>query len=417
MVASTGLRFSATNPRQMKNQKAETFPLTLERGTSKVRIYRSNRSENRFTLSYYLAGKRIRKSFNDLSRAKAEGQVALTHLFNGEAEALKLNGRDRAVYVHAVNRLSRLGRGYTLFEAVEEFVQAKEQLATEAPLWEVTRAWARQHSYPERTPGQVLEELIEVKREAGFSGDYLKDLARLRRFTRDYDLPIVEINSSQVDSFLVSLKLQPRTRNNYRLLLGIMFNFAVKRGYLPKDHDVIGGVQKAKVISGDISIFTPEELKQLFDTIRPEMVPYLAIAAFAGLRKAEIERLDWSEINLSDRVITVTAAKAKTASRRLAPVSDNLFRWLSPYEQRAGRVVPYDNVSKQLTEVLAPKAGVTWKRNALRHSFISYRLALVKNVQQVAFEAGNSSNIIFKHYRELVTEQRADTWFSIEPTG
>ena len=133
------------------------------------------------------------------------------------------------------------------------------------------------------------------------------------------------------------------------------------------------------------------------------------------MRKAEIERLDWSEINLSDRVITVAAAKAETASRRLAPVSNNLLLWLSPYQQRAGRVVPYDNVSKQLTEVLAPKAGVTWKRNALRHSFIGYRLALVKNVQQVAFEAGNSSNIIFKHYRELVTEQRANTWFSIEP--
>ena len=126
--------------------------------------------------------------------------------------------------------------------------------------------------------------------------------------------------------------------------------------------------------------------------------------------------MDWSEINLSDRVITVAAAKAKTASRRLAPVSNNLLLWLSPYQQRAGRVVPYDNVSKQLTEVLAPKAGVTWKRNALRHS-LSVTAYLVKNVQQVAFEAGNSSNIIFKHYRELVTEQRADTWFSIEPTG
>lgn len=110
-----------------------------------------------------------------------------------------------------------------------------------------------------------------------------------------------------------------------------MFNFAVKRGCLPKDHDVIGGVQKAKVISGDISIFTPEELKQLLDTINPETVPYFTIAAFAGLRKAKIERLDWSEIKLSDRVITVTAAKAKTASRRLAPVSDNLFRWFSPF--------------------------------------------------------------------------------------
>ena len=56
-----------------------------------------------------------------------------------------------------------------------------------------------------------------------------------------------------------------------------------------------------------------------------------------------------------------------------------------------------------------------WRKNALRHSFISYRLAEVKNAHQVAIEAGNSENIIFKNYRELVTEEEAAQWFSIFP--
>jgi hypothetical protein len=39
----------------------------------------------------------------------------------------------------------------------------------------------------------------------------------------------------------------------------------------------------------------------------------------------------------------------------------------------------------------------------------------VKNVDQVALEAGNSPEIIFEHYRELVTPKQANAWFAITP--
>ena len=48
---------------------------------------------------------------------------------------------------------------------------------------------------------------------------------------------------------------------------------------------------------------------------------------------------------------------------------------------------------------------------------ISYRLAVVKNEGQVALEAGNSPNVIFKNYRALVKEKAAQTWFNIMPTS
>ncbi len=56
-----------------------------------------------------------------------------------------------------------------------------------------------------------------------------------------------------------------------------------------------------------------------------------------------------------------------------------------------------------------------WKQNALRHSFISYRMAMVKDANQVALEAGNSPDIIFRNYLELVTQTQARSWFGIEP--
>jgi hypothetical protein len=51
----------------------------------------------------------------------------------------------------------------------------------------------------------------------------------------------------------------------------------------------------------------------------------------------------------------------------------------------------------------------------MRHSFISYRLADIQNVAQVALEAGNTPQMIFKHYRELVRPADAKKWFSVTP--
>lgn len=56
-----------------------------------------------------------------------------------------------------------------------------------------------------------------------------------------------------------------------------------------------------------------------------------------------------------------------------------------------------------------------WEDNALRHSFTNYRLAAVPNTAQVVLEAGNSPQMIFRHYRELVRAMEAEKWFGITP--
>ena len=63
----------------------------------------------------------------------------------------------------------------------------------------------------------------------------------------------------------------------------------------------------------------------------------------------------------------------------------------------------------------ASKAGICWKANALRHSFISYRVAQTRDIAAVALEAGNSPRMVFAHYRELCTESEAAEWFAVVP--
>ncbi len=123
-------------------------------------------------------------------------------------------------------------------------------------------------------------------------------------------------------------------------------------------------------------------------------------------------------VNLEKGLIEIKKGKAKTRSRRLVPITPNLALFLKGMEEaeRSGPVwAQSEPFLFDLMRDAGNDSGVKWKHNALRHSFISYRVAEIKNVNEVAMEAGNSPDMIFKHYRELVTEKEADAWFGVTP--
>ncbi len=218
-----------------------------------------------------------------------------------------------------------------------------------------------------------------------------------------------------------------RSRNNFRRAIGTLINFAVSRGYLVKGTVEIEDVAQAREENGEIEIFRPEEMAAVLKMADKRLIPFLAIGAFAGLRHAELQRLDWAEVRMEDGFIEVKANKAKTASRRLVPIQDNLKRWLKPHRKASGHICDYVNTSNQIDKLAArvdaklkkkdPTAAFTWKRNAMRHSYISYRLAETQDVVKVSLEAGNSPQMIFQHYCELVRPEDAKSWFAIMPKG
>src|SRR5262249_59325200 len=89
------------------------------------------------------------------------------------------------------------------------------------------------------------------------------------------------------------------------------------------DHNPILHTARPKLVDKPPEIFSVDQLHALLDAAQraePTVLPMLAIGAFAGLRDAEVKRLDWSEVDLVRGHIEVKAAKAKSARRRIIPI-------------------------------------------------------------------------------------------------
>jgi integrase len=270
-----------------------------------------------------------------------------------------------------------------------------------------------------RTVAEVVAELIAAKEARGKSARYLGDLsARLNRFAQSYAVDVSTVTTSDVQRWLDGLKVAPQTAKNFRTVLFTLFQFAEQRGYILKGGNPVADTESISANGGAIEIYSAKEITELLQAASPDFLPVIALGAFAGLRAAEAERLEWADIDLAGGFITVASDKAKTRSRRLVPILPNLSAWLSPYAGQTGQVWKHGpNIIRAARAETVEAAKTPWKDNALRHSFISYRLASIQDAAKVALEAGNSPGVVFKHYRELVKPDAAAAWFAVTPEG
>jgi integrase len=239
---------------------------------------------------------------------------------------------------------------------------------------------------------------------------------RLGQFASVFGERLVsEIRSLEIDDWLRSLPVSPVTRNNSRRVLCTAFSFAHSRNYCVDNP--AAKTAKAKEIEGTVGILSVAETARLLEAAEAELLPFIAIGAFAGLRRAEIERLDWSEVDLESGLITVEAVKAKSARRRFVKIRENLAKWLAPYAARRGAVAP--PTCRRMLEATRSAAGIGhWPNNALRHSFASYHLAHFADAAALALELGHTNaGLVFAHYRQIVKPKDAEKYWNLLPTA
>jgi integrase len=371
----------------------------MKKPTIVVRPYRHS-PKHKFIIDLRAFGKG-RKFFKTRADAEAEALRQRTLLERHSREAIGLSQRAMSEVIAARDRLSEYGK--TLSDAVEFYVDHLER---------VRRC--------KITVAQLADEVLAAKRKDGRSAKYL-GMLRLyfKRFSQDFgDRLIADITVEELDTWLRDLPGSPKTRTDYRANIGVLFSSAAQRRMI--DFNPVSFTAKPTLIDRPPEIFAVDELRTLLEVSQrtePSVLPMLAIGAFAGLRDAEIKRLDWSEVDLVRGHIDVKAAKAKSARRRIVPIQPNLAAWLRPYSWMEGPVVPAGARAK-LERVRKAATLARWPKNGLRHSFASYRLAAIHDAPRVSAELGHTNpQMLYSTYRELVLPSEAERYWQITPAA
>jgi integrase len=403
------------NSSSRKSRKAGPAA-TVKFGSASVPIYLSeSKGRKRYFIAHYRDGKRIRKAFPDLTAAKKEALFVAQRIQSGMQHVTDLKPHERDSYAKAVELLGELK--LPLVAAVEDYIQARKLAESESLTSMATdyrkffKPLTRRMSVPE-----LVAELIVAREQDGASKTYVSQLKTiLNRFAEAFPGEILGVSSSDIDAWLRGFKVSASSRNSMLVCVKVLFSYGRSQNCLPAEQMTAPEqLKKVKIKNDDdVSVFTPKQMEKILHAAPPHLIPILAIGAFSGIRMAELNRLDWSAFDLERGIIELRAGQAKTASRRIIPISDNLRAWIEPLP-RKGKVVRTTLLHRETT-ALARALKLEWPRNVMRHSYISYRIATVKSADQVALEAGNSPSVIFKNYRELATEEQANEWFGILP--
>lgn len=402
----------------MKRQPAPKFPLVITKGHASVKIYRTqNRGRELFCLSYVAPSGRVRQNFVDFEEAKREAATKVAQLAQGDIEATKLTGQDRQLYVAAVEAIRPTG--ISLDIAAREFAEAFKILGHDAII-EAARYYRKNidTDLPDVTVTDAVARFSEAKASEGMSRLYLKDIrVMLGRFAETFRCNLQSVTADDLQDYMKRLGVGPVSRNNHRRLIVALFNFAKAQGWLRKAEatpaDALGAV---KVKAKDVEIYTPAEVAALLAAAGEKFLPWLLFIAFGGVRREELAKgLAWESVDFENTHLVVPAGIAKTGKKRKIDLAENLLAWLAPYRGRKGAIFAQD-ARKQMAKV-SEAAGVAWKRNALRHSFGSYRMEATKNAGQVALEMGNSPKVVMEHYHEIVTAKQSAAYWSILPAA
>ena len=324
-------------------------------------------------------------------------------------QAFALSPAQRSDATHALSLLC--GHELSLTSAVQLALKSYT-----APQARITVSDLRNRFLSE--PGRRKNKLVERR------GRSIADL-RVRTAilaTHCGETPVTGVTSNLIKAWLAGMpRLSPVTRNNFRRVAHALFAFGVREGFCPVNP--VAQVAAYSVAQTTPSILTVEDARSLVVTAAASdtelgLLPYVLLGLFAGLRRAELERLDWSAVKFDREMVTVGADIAKTGSIRNVRLTDNALSWLESYRGKSGRIVPI-NFNKRFRELRRRAGIIKWEGNELRHSFASYFYDLTQDAAQTSAQLGHQSGVrlLFEHYRSLVPLGEGAKFFGILPTA
>src|SRR5258708_31752518 len=179
---------------------------------------------------------------------------------------------------------------------------------------------------------------------------------------------------------------------------------------------------RAKQENGDVLRLSAGDSEKLFQAADPKVIPFLVLNFFCSIRRATVERLDWSDVSMAQKHVIVPRYKGKNQKRYRVTLSDNALEWLKPMAQANGPFLapsralqsagkPSKRPTRELIAAAAERPRIALQDNAGRHTFISMHVAYHESIEKTALEADTSAEIIKSNYLHILTkEEAANFW-------
>jgi len=398
-------------------------PIEIANGSHEIKIYTvQNRDRVMYQLSYYEGGKRERKTFGKLADARREAKLILGRLAINAQGVAEVSTSDMESYVVAKKHVE--STGLPLHVCAETFALAHAKLAGRSvSLLDAVDFYLDFHRCSDLKKGlqEIVDEYANSRKAMGVKPDHLANVKRqLGRMGKAFpDRTLATLRTLDLDKWLGAQESEPETKNSIRRICVSFGRWAQANGYLPNNRPTeFNGMMRYQEPPSKVVIYTPEELRTILEAVqknRPELLPWTACAAFLGARVSELALLRWEHFSFERGRVEIASQKIRQKARRNVPLNDALRAWLLPYQKESGPICDYADPRAALNRAVFG-TEVTLKDNAFRHSFISYRVADIQNVGQTSLEAGNTPDIIYAHYLELVGPKEGAAWFAIKPT-
>ena len=271
--------------------------------------------------------------------------------------------------------------------------------------------------------GELFGKFLDSRARA--SKPYLEHL----RWARNAFEPMAATLASEVtvrDLETILEAFTPSVRDAFRRYIRAVLNFGVRFDYLPSNP--AAKLEPCKPLKGETQVFTPIEVGRLLEVALendPEFLPYRILGLFCGIRPAgELMRLEWRDVSLAERLVTLRAEVTKTRRKRFIELSENAVAWLECLQLQtnsAGLVAPWTAAElRKRHRANYRAAGIKhWIQQGMRHSFASYWMASHANdVDKLVILTGHTSReVLWRHYYRAVARADAEKFWAIMPPG
>lgn len=312
--------------------------------------------------------------------------------------------------------------------AAAEYARAMKVLAGSS-LSEAIDFWAARRARKSVTIAAAVDEFLASKTQDKTGDRHAEDMrSRLGRFAAENAGMLDKVTPERLDAWLRGLRkiersgdgvklggaIEGQTRNHYRAALLNFIGYARRKRWLSFLPEEFAAFAPLCVERGEVGIFAPSDVGKLLISSPDDLRPALVLGFFSGLRPSEVLRVEWSDIDLAAGHVFVRG-KVRTARHRIAPVPPNGVAWLRPVASE-GKVCAYAHPGISGKD-LAEREGLVWIHDGPRHSFVSYRLAILGDFAKVSEETGTSVKTLRQHYRRPVPKAVAEEYFGIVPVS